>query len=108
MKTLSKKWTPSEFHVYLLLYAAYADLHFTEQEQVFILERVEPDLYARILIDFSQDNDYQRLQKLIAYYQQQTIITKDEIIAEIKDLFLADGLFHAMEMMLLMVLRKIF
>lgn len=97
MKSQNYHWTKKEFLTYLLLYAAHADIFFREEEKNHILKKVETDTFEKTLEEFSQDNGYVRIQKLMVYHQLNRFFSVEDIMEECKELFLSDNQFHRME-----------
>ena len=102
-------WNKDDLRVYVLLYCANADLVFKEEEQVYINEKIDSAKYNKILKEFNDDNDYQSIKKIeesIAHlgYNEEQLNT---LIAEMKELFWADGDFDNVERAILRQLEHI-
>ena len=63
------KWDHQEFLAYFLLFAAHADIQYNDDEQQHILSKIHPNTYEKVWSEFSSDNDYTQIQKIIQYYQ---------------------------------------
>lgn len=90
-------WSKKEFLTYLLLYAAHADIFFKEEEKHHILSKVEQPIYEKTLEEFSKDNEYVRIQKIIIQHHLNQYFSAESIIEECKELFLSDSDFHRLE-----------
>ena len=99
MSPLNTEWTRQEFKAYLLLYAAQSNYFESEEETDFIKEVVSGDEYKKIHREIDRDNDYQRIQKILANIERFNY-SKEEIhvlVEDIQKLFLADGEIDLLE-----------
>lgn len=103
------KWTKDELIAYVLLYAAHSDLVESNHERNMIAGRVDPQTFQNIHDEFSNDNDFQSIQKILAsiekYNYSKTEI--EQMLVDIKVLFYADGDFNIREHAMLLVLKRI-
>ena len=97
MSTQPRQWTKKEFLTYLLLYAAHADIFFKEEEKKHILKKVEKQIFDKTLEEFSQDNGYVRIQKIMIHHHLNQHFSAESILEECKELFLSDSDFHRLE-----------
>ncbi len=109
MSDHTTNWNKQELSAYVLLYCANANFSETEEETEVILSKVDPDKYKAILKEFNGDNDYQSISKIKASvnrlgYSENQI---DDLIAETKTLFLADGNFDQSEKTIFFGLKKL-
>lgn len=102
-------WNYDEFKAYVLLEASHGDMVFSKEEQEVITEELRKETYHKIYEEFSQDADYERIQKIIdaAKFHCDTADKKLELVENIKSIFLSDGVFDQMEKNLLMFLKKL-
>ena len=109
MNTFKTNWTKEELHVYLLIYCATADFTETKEESDFIKSGIKPDVYGKMEKEFSADNDYQSIQKIQDTLKRYEFTEgeTDNLINEIKELFLADGNFDTLERNLLISIERI-
>lgn len=107
MPAFSINWTKQEFLAYLLLYAANADSRYTESEKNYILSKIEYPIYKKVLKEYSGDNDYQHLQKILSFQKQNNAFSPEIILVELYELFLADNHFHRMEKYMLATIRQL-
>ncbi|RDK85368.1 hypothetical protein [Marinirhabdus gelatinilytica] len=102
-------WTENEFKAYILLYCATIDNDKSWEEQELINTYVNDKDFVAIRREFEKDNDYQAIEKInhtlerLGYTKNDT----ERLIAEIKQLFLADGTFSATEKALFNGLKRI-
>lgn len=110
MENLKLSWTKDEFIAYLLIYAAQANQIETVEEKEFIGARFDSKLLKKIYKEINNDNDYQKIQKVMVYTYQNNYLSKDldDLLKEIKELLLCDGRFDATEQALYYYLKKIF
>lgn len=109
MKQLSKHWTNDEFLAYTLLYSAHVDYFFDDEEKDLILSKVNKDVYKNILKELSKDNDYQSLQKILAYTNEHKFSNNevDLLLYEIELLFMCDGEYDILEKNMMMNLAHL-
>ena len=110
MENLKLSWTKDEFIAYLLIYAAQANQIETVEEKEFIGARFDSKLLKKIYKEINNDNDYQKIQKVMVYTYQNNYLSKDldDLLKEIKELLLCDGRFDVTEQALYYYLKKIF
>ena len=83
---------------YILLYIANIDLKQSEEERDYLRSRVDQNTYQSIYEKFSNDNDYQSIEKITAAVKASNDLDGlDEVFAEVKLMAFADGDFHQME-----------
>ena len=109
MSDISTNWSKEELSAYILLYCANANFTETEEETELIRSKIHPDDYKAIYKEFKDDNDYQSASKIKATvdrlgYSETQI---DDLVNEIKTLFLADGSFDQSEKTLFFGLKKL-
>jgi hypothetical protein len=106
--TSQPQWTYNEFLAFLLLYAAHADLKVTEEEKEMLLEKISGNDYEHIRRKFMKENDYQRLQTILScsdFYKDEA--SKDQLLKDLRDMFLADEKYTSIEKAVFMGLRRI-
>lgn len=102
-------WTKKEFIAYLLIYASESDQTVTEEESAILKQKITDETFNKINAEIKGDNDYQRLQKVMAHIEHKSC-TQEELnvtLSEIKDLYTADGHFDVMERTTLSFLQKL-
>ncbi len=93
MEEFSTDWTREEFKAYLLMHAAEADYVRTEEERAVIRTLVTNESYSKIHRELQNDNDYQRIQKILFNLEKFHYSKNDlkVLVKDIKRLFYADG-----------------
>lgn len=104
MKQSRQHWTYNEFLAYTLLYSAHVDYFFDDEEKDLILSKINQTTYENILRELSKDNDYQSLQKILAYTQEHKYSNSriDLVLYEIELLFMCDGDYDILEKNMMM------
>jgi len=105
----STNWSFNEFLGFLLLYAAHADINFSDDEKTLIKGMVSDEIYNSIYKEFNQNTDYQALE-LILSYKDVYFSTKEEkenLLEEMHKLFKVDGEFSTLEKELLDFLGRL-
>ena len=109
MSDFNTNWTKTELSAYTLLYCAHANFTETSEELELVNSKVASNDLISIRKEFKNDNDYQSIQKIqstvrrLGYNWSQI----DDLISEIKTLFLADGKFDAIEKSIFNGLKKL-
>lgn len=103
------KWNYEEFISFLLLYAAHADMEYSEPEKQYILQRIDSDHYEKILNEYKELNDYEILNTIESYrgLYFPTSDRKEEILNRAKLLFEADGDYTEVEKNIYRLLHRI-
>ncbi|TCK69261.1 hypothetical protein DFQ05_0781 [Winogradskyella wandonensis] len=102
-------WTKEELIAYTLLYAAHSDFKEDNKERNVIISKVDMQTFQKIHDEFSKDNDFQSIQKILASVEKHNY-SKDaleQMLADIKGLFFADGDFDIREHSMLLFLKRI-
>ena len=102
-------WTKEELVAYTLIYAANSNFIEDNKERNMIIEHVDMQTFQKIHDEFDADNDYQSLQKISAGLKEHNYTHKDidELLAEIKLMFFADGEFDVLERMVYRSLKSL-
>ena len=110
MENIRISWSKDEFIAYLLIYAAQINQIETEEEKEFIASKIDAQILKNIYKEINNDNDYQRIQKVMVYTYQEKYLSQDldSLLREIKELLVCDGKFDATEQALYHYLKKIF
>ncbi|ARV08566.1 hypothetical protein BTO05_02515 [Winogradskyella sp. PC-19] len=103
------KWTKDELMAYILLYAAHSDFKEDNHERNVIISKVDMQTFQKIHDEFSKDNDFKSIQKILQSIEANNYSKDqiDEVIADIKGLFFADGDFDIKEHSMLLFLKRI-
>lgn len=99
MKKNNSNWTKEDLKTYLLIYCANADFSESKIEIDFIKSKIQTTNFNKIHREFEQDNDHQSLQKIQTSIKElnYTEAEIDNLINEVKALFLSDGKFDILE-----------
>ncbi len=109
MSEYQTNWTKEELHIYILIYCANADFHEDKVEIDYIKSHLNADAYDRLHDEFMADSDYQTAQKIRTTLERHHY-SKDEfqqIIEEMKGLFMSDGKEDILERNLLVSLKHL-
>ena len=89
METVTLSWSYTEFKAYLLLYAADTNKIITEEEKEFIESQFDALLIKTMQKELDNDNDYERIQKIMAYIEQNHLTKKDleGLLKEVEEIF---------------------
>lgn len=110
MEDVKLTWTYNEFKAYVLIYAAESNQVITEEEKDFIENNFDSVLIKTMQKELKEDNDYERIQKIMAYIEQNNLGKKDldALLEEIKSVYLSDGKFDSSEQSVFHILEKFF
>ncbi|MCI2228134.1 hypothetical protein MC378_03065 [Polaribacter sp. MSW13] len=106
---MNLNWTKKEFETYVLLYAAHCNFLETEEEQNFILSKVDEKTFHKIHNEVVIDSDEENLNKIQQYISENkfTQEEKETLIRDIKNVFFADGSVDILEKKVFSILKKI-
>ena len=107
--THPEKWSRKELKAYLLLYAAHSDFIETEDEKKLIISKVDKATYKRIHKEFDSDNDFERIEKITDGLSAHDYTSEEleQLMADMKEVFLADGEYDTLERNLMMIMEHI-
>lgn len=105
----TSNWNKDELMAYILLYAAHSDFKENNHERNVIISKVDMQTFQKVHDEFSQDNDFQSIQKILASIETHKYSSEkiDEILADIKGLFFADSDCDIKEHSMLLFLKRI-
>lgn len=109
MSEYTTNWNKKELEAFLLFYCANADFVETEEEKKLIHNKVSDEVYIKMHLEFTKDNDYQRIQKIIDSAERLQL-SKEEIntlYSEIEELFYSDGNYDMLEKELYIGLKRV-
>ena len=99
MSLPENQWNYEEFITFLLIYAAHADIEFSEEESTFIKEYSGEDSYQKILEAYEDMTEFEILEVLKSYktihYPDDE--SKSKMLETMKELFHVDGHYSPME-----------
>ena len=104
-----KTWSKEEFKLYLLIYAAQANLVESDEELEFIKSRFNNESIDNIYQSVKDLNDFHRCQIIIDFIGNSNL-TQDELdvmLAEVEEIFKSDGQFDVMEQQSFYMLKKL-
>ena len=109
MSDFNTNWSKKELSAYILMYCANANFEETSEEFEIVRSKVDSDSLKLIRKEFNDDNDYQSIQKIQSTVERLNYNWSqiDDLISEIKALFLADGTFDAIEKSMFTGLRNL-
>lgn len=99
-------WNKKEFKAYVLLYCSQADFEESNAERGMIVDKVGKDNYNHIYEELDQDNDYTRIQKIMTTSKRLNY-NHETLIADMKEVFFADGDFDAVEKGIFLMLKRV-
>lgn len=102
-------WNKEQFLAYVLLYAGYADLELSEEEEEYISAKVGEDQYNEIKSEFETDSDKERVDKILTFSAGEEFDSEyaKMVMNDIEDLFLSDGEFSHWENTIGRALRRL-
>ena len=107
---MNTNWTEDELKSYVLIYCANADFTESKVEIDFIKSKILSSNFEKIHKEFEKDNDYQSIQKIQSTIERLGFSSaqKNDLLAEIKEVFLSDDKYDTLEKNLLRALSHIF
>lgn len=86
-------WTLDQFKAYLLIYASYADLEFSESEKESILEVVDKGTFEKVRSYYDKMGEFQRLDFIMKSKNKffSTPESKSSMMAMLSEHFKVDG-----------------
>ena len=99
-------WNKKEFKAYVLLYCSQADFEESNAERGIIVKKVGRHNYNHIYEQIEEDNDYVRIQKIMATSKRLNY-NHDQLIKDMKQVFFADGDFDAVEKGVFLMLKRV-
>jgi len=103
------KWDHDHFLGFLLLYAARADMDYSDSEREYLESKINPDTLNEVQQEFDECRDYECIQ-IIEQYRDEYFKTpeqKAELLVRIEELFESDGHYTITENNLFLMLRKL-
>ena len=103
------KWDHDHFLGFLLLYAARADMDYSESEREYIQSKIDPQAMKEVQSEFDDCKDYECI-RIIEKYRDRFFANaeqKSELLVRIEELFESDGHYTITENNLFMMLRKL-
>ena len=110
MEEVNPTWSYDQFKAYLLIFAAESNNIITIEEKDFIEAKFDSLLIKTVQKEINNDNDFQRIQKIMAYIEQNNLSKPDldELLKEINTVYQSDGKFDSVEQGIFQFLEKLF
>ena len=110
MEAVNPTWSYDQFKAYLLIFAAESNQVITTEEKDYIEAQFDSLLIKTIQKEIYKDNDFQRIQKIMAYIEQNNLSKTDldELLKEIHTIYQSDGKFDSVEQGVFQFLEKLF
>lgn len=99
-------WDKKEFKAYVLLYCSQADFEESNTERGLIVDKVGKANYNHIYEELDKDNDYTRIQKIMAAASRLNY-DQESLLKDMKEVFFADGDFDAVEKGVFLMLKRV-
>ena len=110
MEVVHPTWSYYQFKAYLLIFAAESNQVITKEEKDYIEAQFDSLLIKTVQKEINKDNDFQRIQKIMAYIEQNNLSKTDldELLKEIHTIYQSDGKFDSVEQGIFQFLEKLF
>ena len=110
MEAVNLTWSYDEFKAYILIFAAESNQIITKEEKDYIEAQIDSLLIKTVQKEINKDNDFQRIQKIMAYIEQNNLSKTDldELLKEIHTIYQSDGKFDSVEQGIFQFLEKLF
>ena len=110
MEAVNPTWSYDQFKAYLLIFAAESNQVITKEEKDYIEAQFDSLLIKTVQKEINKDNDFQRIQKIMAYIEQNNLSKTDldELLKEIHTIYQSDGKFDSVEQGIFQFLEKLF
>ena len=110
MEAVNPTWSYDQFKAYLLIFAAESNQVITKEEKDYIEAQFDSLLIKTVQKEINKDNDFQRIQKIMAYIEQNNLSKTDldELLKEIHTVYQSDGKFDSVEQGVFQFLEKLF
>ena len=110
MEAVNLTWSYDQFKAYLLIFAAESNQVITKEEKDYIEAQFDSLLIKIVQKEINKDNDFQRIQKIMAYIEQNNLSKTDldELLQEINAVYQSDGKYDMMEQGVFQFLEKLF
>ncbi len=110
MEAVNPTWSFDQFKVYLLIFAAESNQVITIEEKDYIEAQFDSLLVKTVQKEINKDNDFQRIQKIMGYIEQNNLSKTDldGLLKEIHTVYQSDGKFDTVEKGVFQFLEKLF
>ena len=105
-----ENWTYEDFKAYLFIYCSFADHLEVDTERKLAIEKIGNEKYNAIHKIIVTETDEVGINKIKKYIRINNLSKdkKNELLSDVNDMFLIDGLFHKLEKRLYKSLERIF
>ena len=102
-------WTEEEFKAYLCIYAAESNFEYHIDEKKLIESKFSPEVIEKIKEVTDDLNDHQRSRIIVDYIKSKKYTESqiDDLLKEMKEVYLSDGSFDQYEQSIYNMLKKI-
>jgi hypothetical protein len=104
---MKNHWTKDELKTYLLIYCANADFCETKTEIEYIKKHTHNGHFTKMHAEFDADSDFESIQKIKHSLEEHGYENFDNLISEIKGLFVVDSKLDILEENLLRMLKHL-
>ena len=110
MEAVNPAWSYDQFKAYVLIFAAESNQVITKEEKEYIEAQFDSLLIKTVQKEINKDNDFQRIQKIMAYIEQNNLSKTDldALLKEIHTIYQSDGKFDSVEQGIFQFLEKLF
>ncbi len=110
MEAMNPTWSYDQFKAYLLIFAAESNQVITKEEKDYIEAQFDSLLIKVVQKEINKDNDFQRIQKIMAYIEQNNLSKTDldELLKELHTIYQSDGTFDLVEQGVFQFMEKLF
>ena len=110
MEAVNPAWSYDQFKAYVLIFAAESNQVITKEEKEYIEAQFDSLLIKTVQKEINKDNDFQRIQKIMAYIEQNNLSKTDldALLKEIHTIYQSDGKFDSVEQGVFQFLEKLF
>lgn len=105
-----EKWTYEDFKAYLFIYCSFADHLEVDKERKVAIQKIGEKKYKIFHAIIEQDTDDIGINKIRKYVKINKISQEkvNDLLWDVADMFLSDGVFHKLEKRLYASLERIF
>lgn len=103
-------WSYNDFKAYLFIYCSFADHLEVDKERSLAIEKIGKEKYYQIHKLIEEDTDDIGINKIRKYIKINKIAEEklNDLLWDITEMFLSDGVFHKLEKRLYKSLERIF
>lgn len=104
-----ENWSYEDFKAYLFIYCSFADHLEVNKEREIAIQKIGKEKYNTFHAIIEKDTDDLGINKIRKYVRLNKISKQkaNELLSDVKDMFLSDGVFHKLEKRLYASLERI-